>query len=315
VVRQQHFLLFMLLAVGAVWPTFLPAQTVAIGCNSIWEVSSRSLPDCPNSNFVPAFDVHLVEQGCWKLGDKSRILGELTDPSRRTVIYVHGNWMDRSEARQRALSVYSKMLRSRCAEDGQPISFILFSWPSERREGFARDVRSKKDRLNADAFYLARFLEQNSATSSLGLIGYSFGGTVVCGALHLLHGGVLDGRRAGLTASASLPTRVSLIAPAFDRTDLAAGGNYSRALDGVERLVNVYNSTDPILKRFRFFDRDAAPIAAGFAGILEPRFGSPLVANEKIQQYDCNTIGRTHAELAYLQCDAASLAMQNVLGL
>jgi hypothetical protein len=67
------------------------------------------------------------------------------------------------------------------------------------------------------------------------------------------------------------------------------------------------------LKRFRFFDRDTAPVAAGFAGILEPRIDQPLNPNPKIIQFDCCSIGRTHAELEYLKCPSAHRAILNVV--
>ena len=108
--------------------------------------------------------------------------------------------------------------------------------------------------------------------------------------------------------------RVSLVAPAFDRTALTACGRFGQALEGVDQMVNLYNSNDPILKKFRFFDRHTSPIAAGFAGILEPVVDQPLHPNPKIVQYDCRSVGRTHAELEYLQCCAMRASLANVVG-
>jgi hypothetical protein len=71
---------------------------------------------------------------------------------------------------------------------------------------------------------------------------------------------------------------------------------------------------DPILKRFRFFDQDGSPIAAGFAGIMAPRSLEPLSEDSSIRQFDCRSIGRTHAELDYLKCAVATGAFENVLG-
>ncbi|MCA9132370.1 MAG: hypothetical protein KDA45_04425, partial [Planctomycetales bacterium] len=70
----------------------------------------------------------------------------------------------------------------------------------------------------------------------------------------------------------------------------------------------------PVLKRFRFFDRHSSPTAAGFAGILEPRALSPLASNPKIVQFDCRSVGRTHAELSYLDCPSVQLSFANVMG-
>ncbi len=80
--------------------------------------------------------------------------------------------------------------------------------------------------------------------------------------------------------------RVSLIAPAFDRNELNAGGDYELAMSRVERLVNLYNSSDPVLKRFRFIDV-GSPVAAGFLGINAR--GNPALAHI---QASCSTIAR-----------------------
>ena len=67
--------------------------------------------------------------------------------------------------------------------------------------------------------------------------------------------------------------------------------------------MNLYNSRDPILRRFRFLDRLSQPIAAGFAGIetaFTPRVISPLAGQTTIRQYDCGgVIGTTHSERSY----------------
>ena len=53
-------------------------------------------------------------------------------------------------------------------------------------------------------------------------------------------------------------------ARAFDSSALAPGGKFSEAMKSIDHLVNLYNSRDPILRRFRFFDRQNEPVAAGF---------------------------------------------------
>jgi hypothetical protein len=288
------------------------AQCAPRTCDSIWEVSSRRLSDCPSTAVAPAFEVHRVGSGCWSIASLEELVSGLQLGTQgRVVVYVHGNWMPWSEARKRAMIVYQSLI---CTTDCEPICFIAFSWPSERSEGFIKDVIGKKPRLDSDAFYLAKLVNQLPREQSLGLIGYSFGGPVICGALHLLNNGVLCGRRLPETELRNEPTRVSLVAPAFDRTALTDCGRFSQALNGVERLVNLYNSHDPILKKFRFFDRQTSPIAAGFAGILEPVADQPLHPNPKIIQYNCRSVGRTHAELDYLQCSAMRLSFENVVG-
>lgn len=143
----------------------------------------------------------------------------------------------------------------------------------------------------------------------------------MCGTLHLLSGGKLAGRCLP-QAECDVRYRLSLYAPAFDRTALAPGGEYQLALKNVDKTVNLYNSSDPVLRRFKYIDRSSKPIAAGFAGILATTFGAdketgsgnPLSGSTGIVQYDCRSIGRSHYELNYYSCSAMPTALKNVLG-
>lgn len=280
--------------------------------DSLWEISSRALPNCPPPTTEHPLEILQLQHGCWS-AQTLEPLQQLVAAAdgQRLVIYVHGNWMSREDARQRAWKVYQKLV---CRVDCEPICFVAFSWPSERSEGFARDVIGKKLRLDADAYYLACFVKSLELQKPIGYLGYSFGGAVICGARHLLAGGSLHCVQLADLPAVRYQDRISLIAPAFDRQGLTDSGEYSQALVDVDKLVNVYNSIDPILRRFRFFDRDKSPTAAGFAGILEPRSLTPLSADQKIVQFDCRCIGRTHAELDYLNCPWVVLALQNVVG-
>ena len=281
--------------------------------DAIWEVSSRGLPDCPNPFTVPTFAVQQHVGGCWWSQSQQGLVEHLmSHPEQRVVIYVHGNWMPHPEARQRALTVYRHLV---CTVSSGPICFIAYSWPSERQGRLARDVEEKKTRLDADAFYFASLIRDLPLVHPIGYIGYSFGAAVVCGAQHLLAGGQLCQYHLPGGPNSPLPAHISLIAPAFDRQSLTSRGRYRLAIDEGDSLVNVYNSMDPILKRFRFFDRDSSPIAAGFMGLSEPRIGTPLSVDITVEQYDCCDIGRTHAELDYLRCRYMTRVFQNALGM
>ena len=65
----------------------------------------------------------------------------------------------------------------------------------------------------------------------------------------------------------------------------------------------MYNSRDPVLRRYRFIDRPTRPIAGGlvgFEGIGDPRVTSPLAGQIKVKQYNCGgVIGTTHSEKSY----------------
>ncbi|MCA9156951.1 MAG: alpha/beta hydrolase [Planctomycetales bacterium] len=253
-----------------------------------------------------------LQQGCWS-AQPLETLREFISAAigQRVVIYVHGNRMSQQDLHLRALQVYRRLVSHvRC----EPICFIAFSWPSDRNGGLGKDVAIKKRRLNVDAYYLASFVQSLELRQPIGYLGYSFGSAVICGAHHLLAGGTLSGYQLSEFPTQLYQDRISLIAPAFDRQSLTAYGRFSQALVGVEKVVNLYNSIDPILKRFRFFDRNTSPIAAGFAGILDPSSTSPLDADQRIVQFDCRCIGRTHSELDYQNSSCAEYAFRNVVG-
>ncbi len=72
----------------------------------------------------------------------------------RTIIYVHGNWMEWENARERGLLVY-QLLKAQCPG---PIRFIMFSWPSQREGRVGPDVRAKAALAHVESYYLAEFL-------------------------------------------------------------------------------------------------------------------------------------------------------------
>ncbi len=278
--------------------------------DSVWEVSTRSLPSCGSSFCEPDLQVHRLEHCQWLPADQSSLADELLANPTRTIIYVHGNWMSACEARQRALIVYQLVAR----RSQEPLRFVLFSWPSEKREHAARDVITKKPIIDSNSHYLASFLNKIPDTQPVGILGYSFGGAVVSGALHLMAGGLLNCQGLCELPLNPIAFRVGLTAPAFDRTDLSAGGKYDRALECIDHMVNLYNSRDPALRRYRFFDRDSSPVAAGFKGLAVTRVTQSLQAHERIQQYDCWAVGRSHSELDYMSCSGFSRSLDNVLG-
>jgi hypothetical protein len=290
----------------------VPGQTTQCGQDALWEISSRRLPDCPSKDFEPNFEVTEVADGYRWPQSLQYLQNHIVEhPEQRVVFYVHGNWMPTADARARAMAVHQRL---KCISQSDPICFIAFSWPSERREGFARDLIGKKTRLDADSLYFAQVIRSLQLQQPAGFIGYSFGAAILCGAQHLLGGGSLCSYRLDSLPPARLPADLSLIAPAFDRQDLTSRGKYHLAIQDHDSVFNLYNSMDPILKRFRFFDQDGSPTAAGFAGLMEPRSLQPLSEDSSIRQFDCRRIGRTHAELDYLKCALATGAFENVLG-
>ncbi len=283
--------------------------------DELWIVSSRCLPDLEKCTTLQPVTFSVSRFECatgWTASDDAQLAASFAaQPSMRTVVYAHGNWMTAENATGRGSYVYNRA--SACAEE--PIRFIIYSWPSQRDGRPIRDVYEKADRSNTDTYYFANLLSRIPEQSPLGILGFSFGGRVVGGGLHLVAGGTLEGRTSP-TWSTQRQVHVSFIAPAFDRTWLAANREYGMAMKNVEALVNIYNSRDPVLRRFRFIDRVTTPIAAGFSGLADPRATQPLQADARIAQYDCGeAVGTSHDEMNYYRkCYAYDIALDNVLG-
>ena len=276
--------------------------------DSVWEVSSRHLSGSCQLG-VPLRISKVI--GC--SFQPSTLEEFVADPvslnAPQTVVYVHGNWMEWKNARERGMYVYQLL----ATQSDRPIRLILFSWPSEREGRVAADVREKARLAHVESYYLAEFLKHVPANRPIGMMGFSFGGAIICGTLQLLGGGSLDGRALPQPIAVHRNVRVSLVAPAFDRDQLGTCGKYHLALGQIERLVNLFNSADPVLKRFRFIDR-GSPEAAGFLGI-NARSGMRLLAAPNVEQFDCSrAAGRTHNEIDYYRnCPSIKTAIQNAL--
>jgi hypothetical protein len=297
------------------------AATLAMPCSQhdVWELSTRHLPDrgsCINSN-DPGFSIYRYSDGGWQ-GEQLDTALDLGD--RLPILYVHGNFMERGNARQRVL-IINHYLQRRAT---RPYRLIMLSWPSQREQPLFHDVFDNAVAAECQALYLAWLLERLGHVPQVSLLGFSFGSRTVTGGLHLVSGGGIRGlRHEPILATDALQSsyRVGLVAPALDRNWLTPRGKHGEALGRVEMLVNLYNSRDPILRRFRFLDRVSRPTAAGFAGFVgignsgNPRATEPLDQHARILQYDCGSrVGNTHDEKSYYgQGPLFGLVLDNLL--
>ncbi len=327
-----------------------PYQTASTSggfCGDVWEVSTRHLPCCINRNAVinPDLRVSHLENRRWVKRTLTDLLPDApmssadvqsssinaqsfeTVPSNHfstlTIIYVHGNWMERDNARERVQIVSRAIAR----HADRPYRLIMLSWPSERDRGFVSDIRENAECADIQAHYLNYLLQHIDPSSQVSLLGFSFGARTVTGALHLAAGGSID-RLSGYVGMANTSIdsesrphyRVSLVAPAVDRAWLQPGGRFELATSSIDWMVNLYNSKDPVLRRFRFLSRVSQPIAAGFVGFsnfTDPRATAPLTSTNLLEQYDCGSIvGNSHDEQNYYsKCPYFQKAVKNVLWL
>jgi len=288
--------------------------------SEIFEVSTRHLPNRFQSiSFEqPNVEVNQWVGNRWVRTDADRALPD-GNSGMLTIIYVHGNFMERNNALER-VRIVDGYLKSKAT---RPYRLVMLSWPSQRERKPLRDVLSNANSAECESLYIAWMLHRLRNEPQVSLLGFSFGARAVTGGLHLDAGGQLPGFSSPISLNIDRPSdyRVGLVAPAIDRHWLETNGRHEMALTHVDSMINMYNSRDPILRRFRFLDRLSRPIAAGFAGftglesLADPRSTSPLSGQTRIRQYDCGSvIGTTHSERSYYgECPYFRYIIQHVL--
>ena len=163
--------------------------------NQLWLVNTRQLPDCPCVHCdTGRVEVYRRECGTgWQRSSQQAFLAA-GGADFVTTVFVHGNDTDAAEARDEGQQLYARLTPTACPSG--PVRFVIWSWPSERIFGRVRtDIQAKACRANAEAFYLADFLDELEPDARVSLSGYSLGARVTTGALHLLGGGALEGRQ------------------------------------------------------------------------------------------------------------------------
>ncbi|MCU0710078.1 MAG: hypothetical protein MUF23_17490 [Pirellula sp.] len=236
---------------------------------------------------APGFQVYRHDTGGWYCDDVEQALDL---QGRLPIVYVHGNFMERNNTRQRAL-IINEYLKSRAQ---RPYRLIFLSWPSQREPHPLQDVRENAMAAECQSLYMAWLLERLSSSPQVSLLGFSYGARCVTGGLHLASGGTIRGLQHAPTIALDenqSAYRIGFVAPAIDRNWLAPWGKHRDATIKADGVVSMYNPEDPVLRRFRLLDHDTKPIAAGHRGFI----GNPM-----IQQYDCSScVGRTHDERTY----------------
>jgi hypothetical protein len=216
-------------------------------------------------------------------------------PGQSTLFYVHGNRMDSRDAVDRGWDAYHSLLDG---SDAPPTRFVIWSWPSAKVHGQVHDVRVKAERTNSEAHYFAWLLGHLDHRSRVSFVGYSFGARVISGALHVLSGGEL----VGCTLSPELrrprgSARVAFVAAALHNHWLQPNGVHELATSQIEHLLVQYNSSDPVLKRYRIIEKHGRPEALGYTGMYDDGSSDAL-----IEQYDVRrSVGKTHAEAHYFR--------------
>ena len=296
----------------------------AIGDQSeMFEISTRHLPDHFRSiDFQnPNVEINKWQGNGWLCSTVEDAL-PATPTNALTILYVHGNFMERNNALER-VRIIDGYFRQ---QTDQPYRLLMLSWPSQRGSKPLRDVFDNAESAECQSLYVSWILRRLQHETQVSVLGFSFGARAVTGGLHLNAGGSLPGFCPIPTMDEGiLPHyRLGLVAPAIDRGWISPNERHGLALTHVDSLINLYNSKDPVLRRFRFLDRIGRPIAAGFAGftglnglesLSNPLATSPLSGQSRVRQYDCGSvIGNTHSERSYYgECHYFRMMIQHLL--
>ena len=271
--------------------------------DELWMINTRSISCNLNSANIsnPALRVYRYQGASGFQVDTldNLLIHSAQDTSCVNVLYIHGNRFTAQDAIKRVWNVYWRVRRQQ--SPAVRVRWILWSWPSDPTFGPLRDVRSKAMRADTQTLYVGWFLQRFTGTDRLHIIGYSFGGRVATGGLHVAAGGTVGGRAVIGQPMLGQQIGVSLIAPALDRHWLSSGANHGLAVENIRQLNLFYNNHDGILKLYSMISKYYDPVALGFAGLsgLAPRSdGLPIAVCSK----NCSgTVGINHDELKYYE--------------
>jgi hypothetical protein len=189
-----------------------------------------------------------------------------------TVIFLPGYNTGPDAAIQEANALRCDLEREAA---GRPLRLVIWAWPSQRdrQSRLRQDVQMKACECGAEGYFLARTLSRLPAGAPLGLVGYSYGARIACGALALLGGSPSAGAslpqeaRAAWTA-VPRPVRVLFVAAAMDADSLACGEN---CLATVQRAAATVDCRDRVLRLYtRLYGRGGPPALGGVGPIAEP---------------------------------------------
>lgn len=225
------------------------------------------------------------------------------------MFFVHGNRVPSELAGPEGLTVYRALTAG--VTDATPLRFVIWSWPSERVRGQLRDVRTKANRTDLAGYCLAWVLTHLPETQHVSVLGYSFGGRIATGAMHLVGGGELAGRSLPPHPAISQNTRVVMVAGALHNSWLRPGGYHEAAIKHLDYLLNLYNCCDPVLQRYHALYKHSCATALGYSGMYTGDLGDVA---ERIEQFDvCNIVGRSHEISHYLASACLVERMREVL--
>lgn len=253
--------------------------------HELWIVSTRNLSgnfcDVPPDAFSPGVERFICGQG-WTRSNLDELIS-IDNPAVTTAILIHGNDTDAGEAETRGREFYRELMTGCCTTG--PMRLIVWSWPSDKVVPcFRKDAQLKACRTNVEGYYLARFVDLLGPNSPVTVGGYSYGSRVVTGGLHLLGGGVLEGRQLTDRVHPDRhPATAVLMGAAVPNNWLLPGMRHDRAVSQVDRLVVLFNPKDFVLHFYPRLWGGRGPEALGATGLAAGRLGDEAV---KVKQFN-----------------------------
>jgi hypothetical protein len=178
---------------------------------------------------------------------------------------------------------------------------VIWSWPSDRAiHGVRADTQWKVELSDREGYYLAQWLNQLPPGVKVSLVGHSLGPRVITGALNLLGGGEVAGRRMppevvkAWAEGHRNPMRAVLLAAAINASCLAPEGCHGSALPLVQTMLITRNECDRIL---RFYPRIYGPHGPEAIGQIGP-CGIGDAANVEVIDVACE-VGKVHDWRSY----------------
>jgi hypothetical protein len=205
-----------------------------------------------------------------------------------TVFFVHGHRVNVHWANVSGFQVYRGIVQN----NPPPIRYVIFKWPSDGGGRPIPDARDKAIVADQVCHKLGWFMGHIPPQTPVSLVGFSFGCRVISGALQLSAGGVLDGRT--LDSPYGSTTRTVFWAGAVNQSWMAEGRRDGRAILATDKLLNLYNCCDPIL---RFHPRVTGEEALGRNGLPAQWLGA--AAPRLAQRNVCGEVNRLHLTRNY----------------
>lgn len=270
--------------------------------DEVWLVSTRKLGASPNIATVCMstmdYQRYDPQTGSWIASSRAEFW-QSQDPAMRVHVYVHGNRMDPALTKERGLVMYCKLRPGNQCK--QRVRHVIWSWPSAIIPGYVKDARVKAERTPAQSHLMACWVACFSKQTQVRMVGWSYGGRIIFGALQLLGGGQLNGSylAAGYRNKSVPQIKAVLWSPAMPRDWLIPGRMNGRALNAVQHIYVMFNVRDPALMTYRLLIRDGFSRGLGYRGIRRKRrLGSNRGRYTQINV--TRELGVTHSWNAYV---------------